>query len=209
MQDPRAAYLESQVLTATPQKLRLMLIEGALRFLYRAEAGYDSEPIDRAMVSESLTRARNIVAELLSSVKDEEQGPNQQVASLYLFIFQQLTESQLRGDRAPLREITEILTVERETWRQLWREISRCARPGRNEKRAASGDCRHNACHSATSALAPSGQRRGECGHRVRRLLHRSLIGVAETNGFENQPRRSVRTRTLIVVPVPPCAPRR
>lgn len=119
MQDPRAAYLESQVLTATPQKLRLMLIEGALRFLYRAEAGYDSEPIDRAMVSESLTRARNIVAELLSSVKDEEQGPNQQVASLYLFIFQQLTESQLRGDRAPLREITEILTVERETWRQM------------------------------------------------------------------------------------------
>ena len=33
MQQPaHESYLEAQVMTATPQKLRLMLIEGAIRF---------------------------------------------------------------------------------------------------------------------------------------------------------------------------------
>ena len=39
---PRDAYLETQVLTATPQRLRLMLIEGAIRKITAAQAAHEA-----------------------------------------------------------------------------------------------------------------------------------------------------------------------
>ncbi len=129
MQDPRAAYLESEVMTATPQKLRLMLIEGALKFLHRAEAAYELDEPDLAIINDSLTRARNIVSELLSSVKDDGAELTKQVAGIYLFLFQQLAEAQLRRDRGKIREVIEVLEVERATWREVCEQFPEAPEP--------------------------------------------------------------------------------
>ena len=63
----REAYIEDQILTATPQKLRLMLIEGAIRFAKRTLLHWENRDNEQAL--ESIIRCRNIVSELLSSIR--------------------------------------------------------------------------------------------------------------------------------------------
>ncbi len=120
-QHARESYLEAQVMTATPQKLRLMLIEGAIRFARQTIQHWQAGDNERAL--EAIIRCRNIVSELLSSVRVDESDLTKQVASLYLFVFQNLTEAQLRRDVKLVEEAISVLEVERETWRQLCEEM--------------------------------------------------------------------------------------
>ena len=57
-------YLETEINTATPQKLRLMLIAGALRHARRTLGLWEEGNFEAAL--ESLIRCRDIVAELLN-----------------------------------------------------------------------------------------------------------------------------------------------
>lgn len=118
MTDARESYLESQVMTATPQKLRLMLIDGALRFLTAAQAELDGDARPD-VVSEMLTRGRAVISELLSSVRGDNDEVGKQLVSLYLYLFQTLTEVQLQHRTEKLPEVLGILEIERETWRQV------------------------------------------------------------------------------------------
>ncbi len=120
-QHARESYLEAQVMTATPQKLRLMLIEGAIRFARQTIQHWQAGDNERAL--ESIIRCRNIVSELLSSVRVDESELTKRVASLYLFVFQNLTEAQLRRDVKLVESAIGVLEVERETWRQLCEEM--------------------------------------------------------------------------------------
>jgi flagellar protein FliS len=126
-QHARESYLESQVLTATPQKLRLMLIEAAIRFarmtLRHWEQGENEQALD------TLIRCRNIISELLSSVRTDESKLTRQVAGLYLFVFKHLTEAQLRRDADCLQEAIEVLEIERETWRQVCEQMPEAPAP--------------------------------------------------------------------------------
>jgi flagellar protein FliS len=116
-QHAREAYIEAQVLTATPQKLRLMLIEGAIRFARQTIQHWQASDNERAL--ESIIRCRNIVSELLSSIRVEESDLTKRVAGLYLFVFQNLTEAQLRRDAKLVEEAIGVLEVERGTWRDV------------------------------------------------------------------------------------------
>ncbi len=119
-QSARNSYLETQVLTATPQKLRLMLIEGAIRFARRAQSAWDD---NRNEALESLRRCRSIVSELLAAVQPDESELPRLVAGVYVFLFQALTVAQSTGDRRKLDDVLRILDIERETWRQLCNEL--------------------------------------------------------------------------------------
>jgi flagellar protein FliS len=114
-QSARNSYLEGQVMTATPQKLRLMLIEGAVRFAKQTLRLWDEQQNDAAV--ESLTRCRSIISELLSSVRPDNTDLPRKVAGVYVFLFKSLTEAQLHRDRKPVEDVISVLEVERETWR--------------------------------------------------------------------------------------------
>ena len=120
-QEARDSYVEAQVLTATPQKLRLMLIEGAIRFARKTILHWEAG--DNARALDAIVRCRNIVTELLSSIRVADSELTKQVASLYLFVFQHLTQAQLRRDAKLVNEAIEILEVERETWRELCEQM--------------------------------------------------------------------------------------
>lgn len=120
-QQAHDSYVESQVMTATPQKLRLMLIEGAIRFARKTIHHWEASENDEAL--ESIIRCRNIISELLSSVRVAESELTKQVASLYLFVFQHLTQAQVRRDAKLVAEAIEILEVERGTWRELCEQM--------------------------------------------------------------------------------------
>jgi len=113
----RDAYLETQVLTATPQRLRLMLIEGAILSVNAAQAdfaqGNDIEAVGR------IGRCRDVVAELIAGITAEQTPLARQILSVYMFLYSTLVEAQIGRDPGRLPDILRVLEEERQTWREV------------------------------------------------------------------------------------------
>ena len=118
----RDAYLESHILTAAPQKLRLMLIEGAIRFSRQAIAYWEQGQPDAG--NQALCRARRIVSELLSGIRPESSSLSSKVAGVYAFLFRTLSEALPQRDVRRVATALEVLEVEHETWRLLCDQLS-------------------------------------------------------------------------------------
>ena len=118
----RTNYLEAQVLTAAPQKLRLLLIEAALRHGRAAREHWRAERIWDG--GESLTRCHEIVHELVAGLRREE-APElvAQVGGLYAYISRLLSTAHLRRDLTSLDEALALLDHERETWSLVCRQL--------------------------------------------------------------------------------------
>lgn len=116
---PGAAYLENQVLTASPARLRLMLIEAGLRFAQKTIDDWTAGNEEAA--HDSLRRCRAIIAELLAGVdpKGADETLAKQVAAMYLILFRTLTEAQSERSEQKMRDVLEVLDIERETWREV------------------------------------------------------------------------------------------
>lgn len=110
-------YLETQVTTATPQRLRLMLVQGALRFANLTGEHWRNNEAEAG--AESLIRCRRIVSELLTTIRDGESELNQKMTDLYRFLFQSLTEAQRDQDQTKIAEVIKVLEEERNTWTQV------------------------------------------------------------------------------------------
>lgn len=118
----RDTYLETEVLTATPQKLQLMLIDGALRFIELARRHWKNDEDEEAC--EALIRSQRIVTELLGGLnKDVDPDLAGKVASIYLFVFCTLLSANNERDEEKLDDVVRILNIERETWRQVCEEL--------------------------------------------------------------------------------------
>jgi len=112
----RQNYIQGEVFTATPQKLQLLLVEAAIKNIHRTKQFWSESNYDGAF--ESLTRAQDIVAEILCCF-DVENSPDiaKKFASIYVFIFRCLTEAGLRHSSEKLDDALRVLDSERETWR--------------------------------------------------------------------------------------------
>lgn len=107
-------YLEQEVLTASPVKLRWLLLQKSVNLcevvseLWRAG--------ESATADQWSLRLREILTELLSGV----QGTDilaKQVADLYVFMIAQLTQAEQNRDLAILADLRGLLEIETETWR--------------------------------------------------------------------------------------------
>ncbi len=116
-QTARDAYLEAETRTATPQRLRLMLIDGAIRFARLALENWTSERMSPDSY-QALVRCRSIITELCGSIKADNPVA-QKVKEVYLFLFRQLAEAPAYNDPQRIRDVIEVLEEERETWRQV------------------------------------------------------------------------------------------
>ena len=113
-----AAYQESAVLTAPPERLVVMLYDGARRFLYQAAAAMRDER--HAEADERQRRAEMIVEELLSTLDLEAGG---EIASnlqgLYVFFGRHLAEGRTERDADKLDWVNAQLGELREAWAQI------------------------------------------------------------------------------------------
>lgn len=149
----RDAYLENQILTAAPQQLRLMLIEGAVRFARQALCHWENAENEAAALA--LTRARGIVGELLSSLTADGSELTRRVAGLYLYLFQTLARAGVERDLARVREAIDVLDYERETWRLV------CTQRSHQTDRIEHGSTSFEIPHGAPVAVGPEGSRAG------------------------------------------------
>ena len=115
MVDDQNAYLKTQVLTARPEQLTLMLFDGAIRFGDRARAALKEGDYEASF--EALSRAEQIVMELLNSLRPQS-APDicRRQAGLYLFVYSKLVDANMTHEPAVLDDALRVLGVLRETW---------------------------------------------------------------------------------------------
>lgn len=130
------SYLETEILTATPPRRQLLLVDGAIRFIERARHHLRAD--DNQEFCECLIRAQRIVTELIAAL-DHEVAPKLtgKVASLYVFVFRTLVDAGLTRDEAKLDDAVRVLHPQREAWEGVCKELGAAA-PLENEAAAAS-----------------------------------------------------------------------
>ncbi|MEZ6243543.1 MAG: flagellar export chaperone FliS [Phycisphaerales bacterium] len=117
------AYLRTRVMTASPEQLRLLLLEGAVRFAQQAREGLEAKDYEKA--HSGFSQCRAIVLELLGSVRpgpDPELG--ERVKSLYSFMYNELIEASFNKDAARLGKVIDLLEYEVETWKMLMDKLA-------------------------------------------------------------------------------------
>lgn len=125
------AYLRTKVMTASPAELRLMLLDGAIRFAEQAKRGYETKDYESSF--EGTTKAQAIVLELLNALRPG-QAPElcERLNALYTFLYRSLVEASMSKDAAKVEEVIGLLRFERETWSMCIDELAR-------ENRSAAG----------------------------------------------------------------------
>lgn len=120
MPNPYQQYQSTQIQTASTGDLILLLYDGALRFLGRADLAISERRLDQA--STDIGKAQDIVLELLSGLDFERGGDLAvQLRELYVFIYNALIEANIKKDAEKVRTAIRLLDRVREAWRSVIR----------------------------------------------------------------------------------------
>lgn len=117
-------YLRDAVLTASPEKLQLMLYDGAIRFLRQANEAIDRKDFETSFLR--LTRAQNIVLEMRNGLNfDVNPELCKRAAAIYDFLYHKLIEANVTRDPRHIADALRVLEIERETWRMIVDKLTR------------------------------------------------------------------------------------
>ena len=111
------AYRESAVLTAPPERLVVMLYDGAGRFLFQAATAMRDGDVPTA--HDRLRRAERIVEHLLATLDMSQGEVAEKLEAIYVFCLQLLAEGRMGQDPAKLDKVSELLGGLREAWAEL------------------------------------------------------------------------------------------
>ena len=120
---PVNAYLKNRVMSASPEELRLMLLDGAIKFARQGLEGLNTRNF--AAMSTGISQCRNIIFELLTTIKDQH-DPDlaAKVRGVYTFLYTQTVEASFEKDAGKLQKVIELLEFERETWALLMQKLA-------------------------------------------------------------------------------------
>lgn len=112
------AYLRTRVLSAPPEQLRLMLLDGALRFGRQARDGLVARNYESSYAG--FTRCRAVLLELLSGMRPEVDAELcARVSGLYTYMITRLMEASHGRSVEAVDEVLKLLEYERDTWAML------------------------------------------------------------------------------------------
>jgi flagellar protein FliS len=120
---PTNEYLRTKVLTASPAELRLMLLDGAVRFAEQAQQGVLERNYERMF--EGVTRAQAILVELLNGLDPRHDAELcQRLSGLYTYMYTRLVTASSTRDPSIFEEVCNLLRYERETWQMLMTKLA-------------------------------------------------------------------------------------
>lgn len=125
--DYRNTYLETQINTATPQKLRLMLIEGAIRYAQQTIDYWQQGRGEDGLAA--LLRCQAVVAELLGGVREDGTALTRQVIDIYVFLALELNEAEMNFDAERVAGVVRVLQEDRQTWQELCQHLTEAPQP--------------------------------------------------------------------------------
>jgi flagellar secretion chaperone FliS len=120
--NPLKAYKETQIKSATPGQLIIMLYDGAIKNINIAIKEMDKDKKERKLdiISNTIIKAQDIISELMVSL-DFEQGGEiaKNLFSIYVFMNRELLNANIKKDRDPLEAVKKMLMELREAWHQI------------------------------------------------------------------------------------------
>ena len=112
------AYRDSSVLTAPPERLVVMLYDGAHRFLFQAAHAMRSGDI--SLMNNRMQRAEAIITELRQTLDFEKGGEiAPRLDAIYSFCQRHLLEARLKRDPQRIEQVMKLLGELREAWDQV------------------------------------------------------------------------------------------
>ena len=112
------AYRDSSVLTAPPERLVVMLYDGAHRFLF--QAAHAMRQGDIASMNGRMQRAEAILTELRNTLNHEQGGEIAgRLEAIYAFCQRHLLEARLKRDPARIEQVMKLLAELRDAWDQI------------------------------------------------------------------------------------------
>lgn len=117
-------YQDTQVNTASPEKILLMLYDGAINFTRIARE--KMEQGDVAEKARFIGKGLAIVTELMNTLNHDVGGEmSKRLEQLYIYIIDEYTAANLNNSVKSLDNVLKILTVLRGTWAEaieIWRK---------------------------------------------------------------------------------------
>jgi flagellar secretion chaperone FliS len=111
--NPHQIYQQSSVQTASPAKLLLLLMDGAVRFLKQGIEGIEQGDIQKA--NTNLIKTQNIIFELIASL-DMEYPIAKNLMPIYEYMIRRLTEANFYKRVEPAEEILTYLIELKDAW---------------------------------------------------------------------------------------------
>ena len=108
------AYRQSSVLSAPPERLVVMLYDGALRFLFQAAVAMREKQIETA--HSKLRRAEDIILHLREALDMDQGEISARLHAIYQFCLRHLRQARLDQDPAKVEQVRALLSDLREAW---------------------------------------------------------------------------------------------
>lgn len=118
------SYIRTQVFTATPEQLQMMLYDGAIRFADQARPALVAKQWETSytLISKSQKIINELMGNLRHDIAPELCG---RLSSLYNYIYRMLVEANTQHKVTSLDEAVKILRYQRETWQMLLQQLGR------------------------------------------------------------------------------------
>ncbi len=119
-------------MSASPERLILMLFDGALDAMNRAKVGFEMEGVRERneTISNNLIKAQQIFEELQRSLRmDKNTAFAEKMFDLYEFYTTQLSEANFKKTQEPIDIVIRLFTEIREVWAEMLTKQSVKAEP--------------------------------------------------------------------------------
>lgn len=110
-------YQKNEVETASPEKILILLYDGAIQFLNKAKIAMEQKNIPE--IHNNIIGCENIILEFINTV-DEENGGDfaVRIKALYEYFYNTLVQANLKKDVTKIDEVLKHLVDLRATWKQ-------------------------------------------------------------------------------------------
>lgn len=122
------SYKQTEIETANPGKLLLLLYDGALKRLHRAKDGLEQGRLEET--HQDLVRVQEILVELMLALDWNVGGDlASRLHSLYNFMYRRLVDANIKQEPEAVGEVIRLLSTLREGWEEAYRQLA-----GRGER---------------------------------------------------------------------------
>jgi len=117
------SYKQTEIETASPGKLLLLLYDGALKRLNRAQENIREQRLEET--HQELIRVQEILVELMLALDWKVGGDlAPRLHGLYDFMYRRLVEANVKRDPEMVGEVIQLLSTLREGWEEAYRQIA-------------------------------------------------------------------------------------
>ena len=116
--------MKAAVMTAKPEQLQVMLLDGAVRYALRGRTALEAGDFEHSF--EHLDRAQRICLQLAAGI-NRAANPTlaEQMVALYNFCYMRLVDANIHRNLGAIDEAVRVLKHQRETWALIVEKLAR------------------------------------------------------------------------------------